>query len=527
MVSALRLPARSTLLVAVVALSATFILCVRNSWVFSLPVHEDGDYAANSILVNQAAHFKLLVGNYSIEGFNHPGPAFLYVQSFGQDAFYSLLHLVPAPYNGQLIAVFLLNSVILALTALVLARHTASWSVAIVAMTAITLVTGGTLLWASSWMPFLYAAPFLLATVSGVSVATGAVESLPIFALAVALLVHGHAAFIGIMGLYVLAVFVAWVLLHRHNIGHVGQLKKAKGPLLLSGVILSLFALPIALELVLHWPGQFGLYWHYLHSNSQYPRDTLAQVTSYVGQFWPGGHIGIVGLVCVALVAAGLAVTDPARDRRLFVLGLLASVVLTTIEVWWYAYRGIAYLTVLPKGYECYFYYSVPALTVVALLVEVSGRLGPVFTRRVPGHMARAVSWGLAVASAGTGIIVLATQASTYDVYRGDPALARIAAAVYQSPLRDGRGVSISPSGDSTDVVGLLVAASREGYQPCVADTGWKVMMAGYVCSPSEGKDRWRISVEKSTVPVPEDVRVVFRDASTEVLARFPVTVPS
>ena len=95
--TSIKSPAHPKLVTAIVALSIAAILCIRNFWVFSLPIREDGDYAANSILVNQAVHFHLLVGNYSREGFNHPGPAFLYIQSFGQDVFYTALHLVPAP----------------------------------------------------------------------------------------------------------------------------------------------------------------------------------------------------------------------------------------------------------------------------------------------------------------------------------------------------------------------------------------------------------------------------------------------
>ena len=57
------------------------ILLARNAWLFSVPVYEDADMGAYSIQVEQARRFALLVGNYSREKFNHPGPAFLYVQA--------------------------------------------------------------------------------------------------------------------------------------------------------------------------------------------------------------------------------------------------------------------------------------------------------------------------------------------------------------------------------------------------------------------------------------------------------------
>jgi hypothetical protein len=44
-------------------------------------VYEDFDAGANSILIQQAMRFTLLIGNYSREGFNHPGPAYMYVQA--------------------------------------------------------------------------------------------------------------------------------------------------------------------------------------------------------------------------------------------------------------------------------------------------------------------------------------------------------------------------------------------------------------------------------------------------------------
>ena len=50
------------------------LLCVRNRFLFSTRLYEDADMGANSILVEQARHFTLLVGNYSRDHFHHPGP---------------------------------------------------------------------------------------------------------------------------------------------------------------------------------------------------------------------------------------------------------------------------------------------------------------------------------------------------------------------------------------------------------------------------------------------------------------------
>ena len=66
--------------------------------------HEVGDFAANSLLIQDAKRLHLAVGNYSRVGFNHPGPAILYVLAFGELIFHDWLHVVPAPRSGQLVA---------------------------------------------------------------------------------------------------------------------------------------------------------------------------------------------------------------------------------------------------------------------------------------------------------------------------------------------------------------------------------------------------------------------------------------
>src|SRR5579863_3094516 len=85
------------------------VLLARNGFLFSTPEYEDADMAANSILIEQARRFALLVGHYSRERFNEPGPAFLYVQAWGESLFYDALHLVPTAWNGQLIGLYALN----------------------------------------------------------------------------------------------------------------------------------------------------------------------------------------------------------------------------------------------------------------------------------------------------------------------------------------------------------------------------------------------------------------------------------
>ena len=78
-------------------------------------LYEQGDGGANSILIAQAKHFTLLIGNYSREGFNHPGPAYMYVQAAGQWLFFYALHLVPTAWNAHVLAVFVLNSAFVAM----------------------------------------------------------------------------------------------------------------------------------------------------------------------------------------------------------------------------------------------------------------------------------------------------------------------------------------------------------------------------------------------------------------------------
>ena len=68
-----------------------------NAQLFRNPIIEITDFAANSLLVQQARHFSLLTGHYSRWHFHHPGPAFLYLFALGELIFHDILHVAPAP----------------------------------------------------------------------------------------------------------------------------------------------------------------------------------------------------------------------------------------------------------------------------------------------------------------------------------------------------------------------------------------------------------------------------------------------
>lgn len=514
------LPPGSVLAGSLVGLLATVVMCVRDHVVFSSPIHEDSDSAANSILVNQAVHFQLLVGNYSREGFNHPGPAFLYIQSFGQDLFYSLLHIVPYQYNGQLLAVFVLSGATIALTMMVLTRRTGSWLIALFGLGVVLLLTGSSIEWASAWMPYVYVAPFLLAVVAGASVATGALEDLPFFVLAVCLLVHGHIAFVGIMGVYVIVVAATWFVVVRRQARPWIALLAYPKSIAVSIVIVVIFLVPIALELILHWPGELNLYWHYVHGNGH--SHTVSQALRYVKQYWPGGHLGIALLLFSGLVAVVLAIREPDRGRRLFCFGVLGAVVVMSVEVAVYGLKGVDQLTFVYTGY---FYYAAPPLLLAVLIMEAGSQLRVAAAGRLSADQRRRSTQGVAVVAFVALVLVLASQASFYNSYRGDPNLPAMASTVQRASDERHEGVAISlgtpgPSSDWPDVVGLLIAASRLGYEPCVDNPSWAFMMtSSNICTPSQAAHRWKITVSSESQPVPAGSATIFRDPFTVVYA--------
>ncbi len=176
------------------------VLVVRGWFLFTTRFYPSADDAANSILIGQAKHFTLLVGDYSKERFNHPGPAYLYVQAFGEWLFRDVGHLVPTAWNAHVLAVFVLNSFFVAATVAVVYGWTRSVRGAAACLAAVLgFIATEPLILSFDWMEWMYVPTYIAFLVAAASVAAGASRDLWILTLTGWFLIHGHAAFLMIV----------------------------------------------------------------------------------------------------------------------------------------------------------------------------------------------------------------------------------------------------------------------------------------------------------------------------------------
>jgi hypothetical protein len=496
------------------------VLIIRNAFLFSVPLYEDADMGANSILIEQARRFALLVGNYSRERFNHPGPAFLYVQSWGESLFWSVLHVVPTAWNGQLIAVYALNALF---AALVVATGY-GWMRSVrgaLGVFAVLLAFGALHpeIFSSDWMPYVYVPAYFTFGVAIASVAAGRLQDSWIAALSGWFLIHGQACFLFFVPVLSGAAVVAlawprrrslWPSLRRFTAGQ----RRVWVPVV---VISALFLVPIAAELALHWPGNFGRYLSY-GSSSQAGGHGVRQTVDYVLWFWWQGHLAwlvALGLYVVAIAATWWLARGPVR--RLCV-SLIAFSAVSSAAFVCYAFIGIDELT--PTGYYIgYFSWTGPAVLVLAIVLAVLDAL--------PTGLAMTVAGLAAVAACAVFAAAPQTRTSTShtdpeNLAAGadtDPALP--AGVARLATLSSGKPIVLRFDHNAwPEVTGILVQAERTGVRACVADRYWEFMMTSqFICTPAEasaGAPYWLF------VPgaVPRGDRVVFRFLRATAVAR-------
>jgi hypothetical protein len=464
------------------------LLCVRNRFLFSTRLYEDADMGANSILAEQARHFTLLVGNYSRDHFHHPGPAYMYVKAAGESLFWVWLHVVPTAWNGQLLAVYALNSLFVALVAGVGFGWTRSLRGAAACLAAVlALAAAHPAVLSSDWMPYLYVLPYVTFLVAAASVAAGRGQDAWVMALAGWFLIHGHACFLLFVPLISCAVLAAVLWPHRHHLGASARSffatqRRVWVPV---EVISALFVLPILADLVLHWPGQFGKYLAFASSNRSGGHSLVQAVREALWYWWPHRGAWAVAIAGYAVAAAVTKWLAPPSQRR-FLAALLAVNALSSLAFLYYVMTGF---DALSRHYEGYFYWSAPVITllVIALgLIEAMPlRLGAVTAAAAAGLVLAA----LAVVPGTRTSTNLSDPAVPNSGQDTDSALPGAVSAV--AAHSGGRMIVLRFDPQFWgDVTGFLVQAERTGVRACVANPVYTfIVTSRFICTGRDIED--------------------------------------
>ena len=192
---------QASLLIAVLG---PIIILNNYHYIFRYDLYEFEDLAADSLQIFGAKSFHELYGQYSRWGFHHPGPAFFYVQGWGEMLFHDWWHLVPRPLNAQMLTTSLMNvcflSVALATATQWVGVRTIFLPLALgLAMLQIVVLNyygpefSGQMLF-GTWPAYFLVIPFAALLLAVASVAAGRGQSLPFAALVGCFLVHGHIA---------------------------------------------------------------------------------------------------------------------------------------------------------------------------------------------------------------------------------------------------------------------------------------------------------------------------------------------
>jgi hypothetical protein len=259
-----------------VALFVT-VLLNNSEAIFRTPIYETDDYAADSLQILKAKQFRETLGNYCRFGFHHPGPAFFYVFGWGEILCHDTTHLVPTPFNGQMIALYALSAFFFGATVgLIAARagSAAGWFVGLALLFAawhfgaVGKFYGfipGNLTFFVPWMPCFIVLPFLCFLVAGASVAAGGGKDLPLMTLAACFLVHGHVGMpLEVVPLTLVAYGAFWVEAKRTGQRPWNLFRRQHW---VAAAIIALFLTPLVINFLTAHPNNLALIVEHLRTS--------------------------------------------------------------------------------------------------------------------------------------------------------------------------------------------------------------------------------------------------------------------
>ena len=343
------------------------------------PLSEFGDYAANSLLMQDAKQLHLSVGHYSRFGFNHPGPALLYVLGFGELIFHDLLHWVTLPVVGQMIALCLFHSAWIAALLVLLNRWQNSWFMTVY-MAGLFLVLSALCqpgFFSDLWFPYIYYLPFAVCLLALSRLVAGHLDSVLSLAFSTGFLLNGHIAFFPI-----LTIILGMVVLHHVFRDHQLKLNRfvIRKSLLFVGIQL-VFLSPLLMETIRHYPEPLASYAGY-HG---VPTHNFKLIFKFVAGYWGGWEYCALGLIGMGLVSLRRLAS---QQQATITQPLMIVLSITSIAVFVYATFGVDSFA---YTYLAYFYQTVPCFMGMLLGMQL-------LDRGIPNQLVRnrvAMSGGL------------------------------------------------------------------------------------------------------------------------------------
>ncbi len=298
--------------------------------------------------------------------------------------------------------------------------------------------------------------------------------------LAGGLLLHGHVSLLAVAGPVALLVGAWCVFQHRR-----GQVPFPAGrrDLLAAALVAGLFAMPVTIQLLLHWPGEWVDYWRAAQENAS--RIATGDALAYVGSWWaPRGTVPpLVAVVVLVLTAViGVATRPPGGVRRTTV-GLLVMAALVTPFFTYYAVNGT---DSADARYLGYFFLIVPITVLAVAVLTTSDAL-----RRYDLAALRAVPVLVLVVA----LTVAATTPRLANGYRGDHGIPAAVRDLRQDARRGGRPVAVLIDTRSWGLaIGVLSHAVNHGLPMCFEDPSWRFTVTEeQICPTEPAQDHWRI----------------------------------
>lgn len=358
-----------------VYITITCFLLIANIHTIDAVTYEMADFAANSLLIQDAKSFSLWVGNYSRVGFNHPGPAILYVLALGEIVFHDWLHIVKFPFAGQIIAVAFYNALWMTLILNIFLKISKSLTTSIASLSVLLLTVAlmDYSFFNGAWMPHLYLFPFITVVICLARLVAGKTDSLQALALSVGFLTNGHVSFVGILGVMLIFSLIANYVLFRFqpdrdntllSTEFISQHKSALG---LACLTLFVFFIPLIIKTITDFPGPVM---EYISFSGGHVANAFLDSAAFVAFYWGGWTIFTAGMIfLVAILAFARWLPAPLRTS---LQALSISLLGATLALFIYARYGVDFLG---QKYIGFFYYTVPALTIAFIFLTLAHAL--------------------------------------------------------------------------------------------------------------------------------------------------------